>query len=186
VKFIATLFLGAYLIELDRFEDERGWFARAWCQREFAEHGLDSRLVQCNLSFNRRAGTLRGMHYQSLPYAESKLVRCVSGEIYDVIVDLRSDSESYLQWAGYRLSGENNLALFVPMGFAHGFQTLQDDSLVLYQMSEFYAPEYAQGFRYDDQMIGIRWPLPVSVISAKDKHLPFIQEHLSNIQITNQ
>ncbi len=172
MKFFETALTGAWLVELDKHQDERGWFARAWCQREFAERGLDSRLVQCDLSFNFKTGTLRGLHYQEAPYAESKLVRCVSGAIFDVIVDLRPDSSTYLQWIGYELTPENNHALFVPMGFAHGFQTLKADSAVFYQMSEFYVPASGRGIRYDDPELGISWPLTVSVISDKDLALP--------------
>jgi dTDP-4-dehydrorhamnose 3,5-epimerase len=172
LKFIPTPLSGAWLIELDKFKDERGWFARSWCQREFAELGLDSRLVQCNLSFNKNAGTLRGLHYQAAPYAESKLVRCISGAIYDVIVDLRQDSETYLQWGGYELSADNDLALFVPMGFAHGFQTLEDEITVFYQMSEFYVPESSRGLRYNDPLLNIDWPLPVGLINERDRSYP--------------
>ena len=175
MRFEETAFRGAYLIELDRLVDERGWFARSWCQREFAAHGLDSRLVQCNLSANHHPGTLRGMHYQAAPYAELKLVRCAAGAIFDVIIDLRSASVTYLQWAGFELSAENQRALFVPMGFAHGFQTLQSNSLVFYQMTEFYAPSAAHGFHHADPQFEIAWPLPVSVISEKDAGLPGYQ-----------
>ncbi len=160
---------GAYLIALQKLADARGFFARAWCVHEFAEHGLDSNLVQCNVSFNTQQGTLRGMHYQAEPCAETKLVRCTSGAIYDVIIDLRPASPTYLQWTGVTLSAENRLMLYVPKGFAHGFQTLADGSEVFYQMSDFYAPAYARGLRWNDPLFNIQWPLAVSMISDKDQ-----------------
>jgi len=160
---------GAYLIDLQKLEDERGFFARAWCANEFAEHGLDSNLVQCNVSFNTQQGTLRGMHYQAELCAETKLVRCTSGAIYDVIIDLRPASPTFLQWTGVTLSAENRLMLYVPKGFAHGFQTLADGSEVFYQMSDFYAPAYAQGLRWNDPLFNIQWPRAVTMISARDQ-----------------
>ncbi len=170
--FTETKLKGAYIIDLQKLEDIRGFFARSWCQREFSEHGLNDRLVQCDISFNHKRGTLRGMHYQQSPYAEAKLVRCAAGALYDVIVDLRPDSPTYLQWISVQLSAQNRRAVFVPEGFAHGFQTLLDDTEVLYQMSEFYTPEAAGGFRWDDPLIKIRWPGKVSVISPKDQSYP--------------
>lgn len=160
---------GAYLIAMQKLEDERGFFARSWCVSEFDEQGLDSNLVQCNVSFNTEQGTLRGMHYQAPPFAETKLVRCTSGAIYDVIIDLRPASPTFLQWTGVTLSAENRLMLYIPKGFAHGFQTLANGSEVFYQMSDFYAPAYARGLRWNDPMFNIQWPLAISMISAKDQ-----------------
>jgi dTDP-4-dehydrorhamnose 3,5-epimerase len=170
--FSETKLPGAYLIEPQRLADERGFFARTWCRREFEAHGLDASLAQCNISFNRQAGTLRGMHYQVAPSAEAKLVRCTMGAIYDVIIDLRPGSPTFLQHIGVELTVENRAMLFIPEGFAHGFQTLADSTEVSYQMSEFYAPEHARGVRWDDPAFGIVWPLPVSIISEKDRALP--------------
>ena len=171
--FTPTALAGAYLIQPEPIADERGFFARSWCRREFAERGLESRLEQCNISFNRLRGTLRGMHFQAAPFAEAKLVRCTAGAIYDVIVDMRPGSATYLQHVGAELTAENRAMLFIPEGFAHGFQTLADNTEVFYQMSETYAPAYAGGVRWNDPTFGICWPLPVSVISPKDAQLPY-------------
>ncbi len=170
--FSATKLNGAYVVDLQIFEDERGFFARTWCEREFIEHGLDPNLAQCSISFNHKRGTLRGMHLQLEPYAEVKLVRCVQGEIFDVIVDLRNDSETYMQWFGVELTAENRKALYVPKGFAHGFQTLADNTEVFYMISEFYAPELARGIRWNDSQLNIRWPEAVTVLSSKDQSYP--------------
>lgn len=167
-----TIISGAFLIEPERCEDERGFFARTWCRREFEEHGLDVRLVQCSISYNRTAGTLRGMHFQREPHAEAKLVRCTAGAIHDVILDLRPSSSTYLSWISVELTAANRLALYVPAGLAHGFQTLVDDTEVFYQISEFYRPESADGVRWDDAAFRIRWPLPHPILSAKDKQYP--------------
>jgi dTDP-4-dehydrorhamnose 3,5-epimerase len=163
---------GAFVLEPERLEDERGFFARTFCREELEEHGLDPTVAQCSLSFNRRRGTLRGMHYQAPPAEEAKLVRCVRGAIHDVIVDLRAGSPTFLRHAAARLDADNRLALYVPPGFAHGFQTLADDTELYYQMSAPYAPEHARGFRHDDPELGIAWPLPVAVISERDRGLP--------------
>ncbi len=168
--FTETTLKGSYLIDLERAEDDRGFFARLWCQREFAAHGLNPNLVQCNVSFNRRKGTLRGMHYQAAPHVEAKLVRCTAGSIYDVILDLRSNSPSYLQWLGVELSAANRRMLYIPEGFAHGFQTLQDDTEVDYQMSDFYHPESVRGWRWNDPAFAIAWPLADPILSARDKN----------------
>src|SRR5919199_3217742 len=146
--FTETKLKGAFLIEPEPRADERGFFARTWCQREFEAHGLRTRWVQCNISFNKKKGTLRGMHYQLAPYAEAKLVRCTRGAIYDVIIDLRYDSPTFKQWQALNLTADNRQMLFIPEGFAHGFQTLDDDTEVFYQMSEFYAPDCAKGVRW--------------------------------------
>lgn len=164
---------GAYLIELERRKDERGFFARSWCQREFEEHGLNPRLVQCNISFNEKKGTLRGMHYQAPPYQEAKLIRCTAGAIYDVIIDLRRDSETYKEWIAVELTAENHTMLYVPEGFAHGFQTLRDKTEVFYQMSEFYMPPYSRGVRWNDPQFKIIWPeTEERIISLKDQTHP--------------
>lgn len=163
---------GAFLLEPELRMDDRGFFARTFCRREFEEHGLDPEVAQCSLSFNRWRGTLRGMHYQATPGEEAKLVRCMRGAIHDVIVDVRPGSPTLGRHAAVDLSADDRLALYVPPGFAHGFQTLSDDTELYYQMSAFYAPELARGFRYDDPELGIEWPLPVTVISDRDRELP--------------
>jgi dTDP-4-dehydrorhamnose 3,5-epimerase len=171
--FTETCLGGAYLITPERHADERGFFARTWCQEEFTAHGLDSRLAQCSLSFNRLAGTLRGMHYQTAPYAEAKVVRCTLGAIYDVIIDLRPASPSFKQWVSVELTAANRLTLYIPPGFAHGFQTLCDEAEVFYQISEFYHPEATAGVRWNDPAFGIVWPeTPLRTISAKDQAYP--------------
>jgi dTDP-4-dehydrorhamnose 3,5-epimerase len=170
--FSATALAGAYLIEPERLEDERGFFARTWCVDEFAARGLNPRLVQCSISFNRRKGTLRGMHFQAAPHEEAKLVRCTRGAIYDVIVDLRPDSPTFKRWTAVDLTAENRRMLYVPEGFAHGFQTLEDESEVSYQMSEYYHAASARGVRWDDPAFGIEWPVEERTISARDRHYP--------------
>lgn len=166
--FIETELKDAYIIDIERREDPRGFFARTWCQQEFSAHNLTTMIAQANMSYNRQKGTLRGMHYQRPPYAETKLVRCTRGAIYDVIIDLRPDSPSYKRWIGVELTADNRRALFVPEGFAHGFQTLEDHSDVMYQVSQFYTPGAEGGIRYDDPAFGIEWPIEVAVISEKD------------------
>lgn len=167
--FLETELKGAFLIKPEKLVDERGFFARTWCQKEFEEQGLNSRLVQCSVSFNRKKGTLRGMHYQVAPYEEVKLVRCTRGTIYDVIIDLRSDSPTFKQWMAVELTAENHHMLYIPERFAHGFQTLEDNTEVIYQMSEFYYSDYACIIRWDDPDIGIRWPDEKNrIISCKD------------------
>lgn len=163
---------GAYIIDIERLEDERGFFARSWCQREFEEHGLNPRLAQCNISFNSKEGTLRGMHYQARPFEEAKLVRCTMGSVYDVIVDLRPDSTSFKQHIGVALTTDNRKMLYVPEGFAHGFLTLESNTEVFYQMSEFYAPDHARGFRWNDPAFAIRWPGEIRTISDRDRKYP--------------
>ena len=170
--FTQTNLNGLFVIEPERLEDERGFFARTWCEREFESHGLNTRLVQCNISFNKKRGTLRGMHYQETPREEARLVRCTMGAIYDVIIDLRPDSQTYKQWLSEELTVENRKMFYVPEGFAHGFITLEDDTEVFYQMSEFYAPECARGVRWNDPAFGILWPANVAVISERDKQYP--------------
>lgn len=163
---------GAYIIDLERSEDDRGFFARTFCQQEFEAQGLNTVVAQCNISFNNQKGTLRGMHYQATPYAEAKLVRCTMGALYDVLLDLRSTSPTFKKWIAIELTAENRRMAYVPEGFAHGFQTLSDNTEVFYQMSAAYQPEAARGFRWNDPMFAIIWPLPVSVISTKDQTYP--------------
>lgn len=163
---------GAVLIEIERREDERGFFARTFCEREFAAAGLPTRFPQSNVSFNRVRGTVRGMHFQRAPYDEPKLVRCTRGVIYDQIIDLRPDSPTFRRAFGAELSEDNRTALYVPPGFAHGFQTLQDRSEVLYMMGEFYVANAAAGVRWNDPAFDLSWPLPISVISERDLAYP--------------
>ena len=172
MKFTAAGIPGAYVIELDRLEDERGFFARTFCRDEFSAHGLDSSFVQCNASFNVRKGTLRGMHYQEKPHDEAKLVRCTRGAIYDVIVDIRSGSPTYKRWFAVELAAANGTMLYIPEGIAHGFQTLEDGSEVFYQMSEMYHPESARGLRWNDPAFAIRWPLDAPILSQRDAGYP--------------
>lgn len=167
--FKETRLKSAYIIDIERFEDQRGFFARSWCQKEFEDHGLNPRLVQCSISFNVRKGTLRGMHYQTKPFEEAKLVRCTRGAIHDVIIDIRPDSSTFREWVGFMLTADNRRSLYVPEGFAHGFLTLEDNTEVFYQMSEFYAPEYGRGFRWNDPFFVIEWPSNVQVISDRDR-----------------
>jgi len=161
---------GAFIIEPNRIEDERGFFARSWCKKEFENHQLNPHLMQCNISFNKKKGTLRGMHYQIKPYEEAKLVRCTMGAIFDVIIDIRLESDTFLQWFSVELNAENRNMLYIPKGFAHGFQTIVDNSEVFYQMSEFYAPDYARGIRWNDPLFRINWPENITSISTKDKN----------------
>ncbi|MEH2175823.1 dTDP-4-dehydrorhamnose 3,5-epimerase [Nostoc sp.] len=167
--FTETKIKEAFIVDLELHRDIRGFFARSFCTQEFQNRGLKPTIAQCNLSFNYKKGTLRGMHYQMPPSQETKLVRCIRGAIYDVIIDLRPDSPSYLSHIGIELTAENRLALYIPDRCAHGFQTLSDETEVMYQMGDFYAPEYAGGYRYDDPAFGIQWPLSVTEISDKDR-----------------
>jgi len=171
MKFIETELEGAFVINPERLADDRGFFARTCCRNEFAQHGLISDWVQCNIAFNKRKGTLRGMHYQVSPHAEAKLVRCTMGSIYDVIIDLRPNSKTYLQWISVELSAENRTMIYIPEGFAHGLQTLVDNTEVFYQMSEFYTPEYARAIRWNDPQFKIHWPEAERTISEKDQNI---------------
>jgi dTDP-4-dehydrorhamnose 3,5-epimerase len=172
LKFNRTRLAGAFVIEPERLEDERGFFARSWCEREARAHGLYPTWVQCNISFNKHQGTLRGMHYQTPPFEEAKLVRCTRGAVYDVIIDLRAESASFKEWLAAELSAENHRLLYVPEGFAHGFFTLSDNTEIFYQMSEFYSPAHARGVRWNDPAFGIEWPGVVRVISDNDRGYP--------------
>ena len=170
--FAPTPLAGAFVVELERREDERGFFARSFCQDEFAKHGLNPRIAQCNVSFNARRGTLRGMHYQAKPHEEAKVVRCTQGAVFDVMVDLRPDSATFKRWHGVELSASNRRALYIPEGLAHGFQTLTDDAELLYLMSEFYHPECARGVRWDDPAFRIEWPVANPHMSERDRTYP--------------
>ena len=166
--FTESKLAGAFVIDLQPIEDSRGFFARSWSTSEFEDHGLVTRILQANVSFNRSKGTLRGMHRQAQPFAEVKLVRCTRGAIYDVAIDLRPESPTYMQWTAVELTAENRRMFYIPEDFAHGFQTLVDDSEVTYQVSQVYTPEAERGIRFDDPAFDIEWPLPVSIISEKD------------------
>jgi dTDP-4-dehydrorhamnose 3,5-epimerase len=170
--FTETKLAGAFVIELERRTDQRGFFSRTFCQQEFGAHGLNSQVVQCNVSFNKRKGTLRGMHYQAAPFAEAKLVRCTSGSIYDVIIDLRPASPTFKQYFAVELSAENCRMLYIPEDFAHGFQTLQDDTEVFYQMAQRYSAEHARGVRWNDPAFGIEWPEGARMIIDRDQNYP--------------
>jgi len=171
--FTETPLKGAFVIDLERRQDERGFFARAWCQNEFGEHGLNTRISQANLSYNYETGTLRGLHFQLPPYAEVKLIRCTRGAIWDVIVDLRKDSPTYKQWFGVELNADNRSMLYVPEDFAHGYLTLAPETETFYQVSEFYTPGSEAGIRWDDPALGIEWPdVPIRAISEKDAAHP--------------
>lgn len=170
--FRPTSLQGAYMIEPERTEDNRGYFARTFCEKEFGSRGLETHVAQCSVSFNRRKGTLRGMHYQVTPFEEVKLVRCVRGAIYDVIIDLRRDSSTFKKHLSVELDERNGKALYVPAGFAHGFQTLADDSEVFYQMSQFYSAKHARGVRWNDPAFAIPWPQDMRTILERDQNYP--------------
>jgi len=173
MNFLETKLKGAFIIEMMRLEDERGYFARSFCQDEFQQEGLNPCVAQCNVSFNLHKGTIRGMHYQDYPYWEVKLVRCTRGMIFDVIIDLRPDSPTYLEWTGVKLSPENYRLIYIPEGFAHGFQTIEDNTEVIYQMSECYHPECSKGVKWDDPTFDIDWPISDVIVSEKDTNFPW-------------
>ena len=170
--FHETRLPGVFEIHLEPKADERGFFARSWCQKEFESHGLNSKVVQCSISFNARKGTLRGLHYQAAPYAETKIVRCTQGAIYDVAVDLRPQSTTFRNWTAVVLSAANHSMLYIPEGCAHGFLTLEDDTEIVYQMSEFHNADSARGVRWDDPAFQIEWPTAIKVISERDRTYP--------------
>jgi dTDP-4-dehydrorhamnose 3,5-epimerase len=172
VIFRATTIAGAFVLESERHTDDRGSFARVWCARELEAHRLDARMAQCSLSSNTHAGTLRGMHYSVAPHAEAKVVRCVRGAIYDVLVDVRPGSPTFRAWVAEELTADNGLAFYVPEGVAHGFLTLADQSDVLYQMSEFFDPSCARGVRWNDPAFGVRWPSEPRIMADRDRHYP--------------
>lgn len=168
MKFIETSLKDAYIIQIEPIEDERGYFARGFCAEEFKKRGLDSCIVQCNISYNPQKGTLRGMHYQKEPFSETKTIRCFKGAIYDVIIDLRKDSPTYKKWEGFELNEKNKNMLYVPKGFAHGFVTTEDESLVYYHVSEYYNPLADSGIRYNDSAFNIKFPVEPVIVSQKD------------------
>jgi dTDP-4-dehydrorhamnose 3,5-epimerase len=180
MRFMETGIVGAKVIAPSPHQDERGRFMRAWCTREFAEHGLDFLPVQANLGFSNTRGTVRGMHYQEAPAIEAKLVRCTRGAIFDVVVDLRPESPSYCQWYGVELSAENGQMLYLPANCAHGYQTLEKCTEMYYMTSGFYTPSAVRGLRFDDPAIGIRWPLTATVVSEQDRNWPLFERSLSN------
>lgn len=170
--FTETKLSGVFIITPEKLVDERGFFARTWCQREFERQGLNPRVAQCSVSFNRKRGTLRGMRYQAAPDEETKIVSCTRGAIYDVLIDLRTDSPTFTRWTAFELTSENRNMVYIPEGFAHGFQTLEDNSEVFYQISEFYLPEHACGVRWNDPAFSIRWPEAQRILSDRDKNYP--------------
>lgn len=176
MKFKETPIQGAMIIELEKHEDHRGYFARGFCKKEFEDHGLDHQIVQCNFSKSRKKGTLRGMHYQSEPHSEVKMVRCMNGSIYDVIIDLRKTSPTYKKWFGLELTDENYKMLYIPEGLAHGFQTLEENSVIFYMVTEYYNQDSERGVRCNDPAFEIEWPLEVAEISEKDKVYPDYNE----------
>lgn len=173
--FVETKLMGAFIVELDKKDDDRGFFARAYCAREFEQHGLRPQVVQANMSYNHKRGTVRGMHYQVPPASEPKFIRCIRGAIWDVIIDMRPGSPTYLQHIGVELSADNRRAIYVPDMFAHGNQALTDGAELLYLVGEFYTPGCERGVRYDDPEISIEWPIPVTVISDKDASWPLLE-----------
>lgn len=173
IIFTETRLKGAFVIEPEKFEDDRGFFARSFSDKEFAVHGINPRMVECNISFNKKKHTIRGMHFQSAPYAQAKLVRCTKGAIYDTIIDLRPDSETFKQWVAEKLTAENRRMLYVPEGFGHGFQTLDDDTEVFYQVTDYYVPASCEGVRWNDPSFEIRWPATEGVtINERDNAYP--------------
>jgi dTDP-4-dehydrorhamnose 3,5-epimerase len=181
MRFQPTPIAGVFLLEPEPLRDERGFFARTWCRREFAGRGLNPDLAQCSLSYNRKRGTLRGLHYQAPPWAEAKLVRCLRGAIYDVALDLRPQSPTFKQWYAAELSADDRRMLYIPEGCAHGFQTLSDDAEVFYQISQFHDPASARGVRWDDPAFGIAWPLQTGItISARDQSYPFFPPQVAS------
>lgn len=174
MKFIETKLKGLYVVEPELLSDERGKFARTYCKKEFAEINFDKEFVQMNFSLNYKKGTLRGMHYQTAPYEETKLIRCISGKVFDVAVDLRKNSGTYLQWFGTELSKENSKMMFIPEGFAHGFLTLEDNSELIYHHTQYFNPSAERGIRYDDKSVNIQFPGEVLIVSEKDRSYPLI------------
>ena len=179
--FTSTLLAGSFIIDLEPFGDDRGWFARFYCENEFQQIGHDKKWVQMNHSFTSARGTIRGIHFQVPPYREVKLVRCIAGAVYDVIVDVRKGSETFLQWFGTELSVANKRMLYIPEGFAHGFQCLTDNCELIYLHTEFYTPNAEGGMRYNDPAIVINWPLPVTTISPRDAGHPYLDENFKGI-----
>ena len=181
MTFSPTPLQGSYVIHLAPFSDERGWFARTYCENEFKEMGHSSKWVQMNHSYTAKKGTIRGMHFQVPPYKEIKMVRCIRGKVFDVIVDIRRNSQTFLQWFGVELSADAMNMLYIPAGFAHGFQAMNDDCELIYHHSEFYTPGAEGGIKYNDPAVGIRWPLEVSLISDRDLNHPVLNENFKGI-----
>jgi len=182
MKFIETPLSGAYVIELEPFRDERGLFARTFCQKEFAKIGFDKQIVQINYSITRKKGAIRGMHYQRPPASEIKIIRCLQGKVFDVMVDLRAGSPTFMQWHSVELSKDNMRMVYIPEGFAHGFQALTDNAELIYHHSALYRPEYERGLRFDDPALAIAWPLPAGIISIKDQSYPLIDNNFRGIE----
>ena len=176
MKFLPTILNGSFTIQLDPINDERGWFARYFCKKEFSTIGHNKEWVQMNHSFSLKKGTLRGMHFQKPPHSEIKLVRCIQGSVFDVIIDLRKDSPTFLKWFGTELSAENKLMMYIPEGFAHGFQTLEDNSGLLYMHTAYYSPEAEDGLRYNDPLVNISWPIEISEISMRDTNHDILEK----------
>lgn len=176
MKFTELSLKGAFIIEMELIEDERGFFAASWSKREFGRRNLDSELHECNVSFNRVKGTIRGMHYQAEPHGQTKVVRCTKGAIYDAIIDLRPDSPTFKSWEGFELSEDNRRMLYIPRGFAHGFQSVRDSTEILYQMSQPFNASAGRGVRWNDPAFGIAWPMPPTVISPRDRDYPDFKE----------
>ena len=183
IKFVEAPLAGAYVIELEPFLDERGLFARTFCRKEFAAIGFHKQIVQINHSVTRQKGAIRGMHYQLPPACETKIIRCVQGKVFDVMVDIRAGSPTFMQWQGVELSKDNMRTVYIPEGFAHGFQTLTDNTELIYHHSAFYSPEYEHELRFDDPALSIKWPLPVCCISPKDQNCPLIDNDFKGIRI---
>ena len=179
--FQPTFINDLFVIELELFEDQRGWFARTFCKEEFKKIGLNKEWVQMNHSFTNHIGAIRGMHFQLSPYTETKLIRCISGSVYDVAIDLRKNSPSFLQWFGKEISAENKEMILIPNGFAHGFQALDNNSELIYHHTNFYTPDAEGGIKYNDRLIGIKWPLPITDISEKDNNYAFLKESFKGI-----
>ena len=181
MRFTETTLKGSYVIDLEPFVDERGWFARTYCKNEFSKIGHSKEWVQFNHSFTRQKGTIRGMHYQLNPFSEIKLVRCIAGAVYDVIIDLRENSPTFLNYFGVELSSKNQKMIYIPEGFAHGFQTLKKDSELIYNHSQFYSPGVEGGIKYDEPKVNIEWPLPLSTISVRDSSFSLINENFKGL-----
>lgn len=186
MKFTSTGLKGSYVIEVALIEDERGWFVRTFCKDEFREIGHTKEWVQMNHSFTNEAGSIRGMHFQKPPFSEIKLIRCIAGKVFDVIIDLRKNSDTFLKWFGVELSAVNKRMIYIPEGFAHGFQTLTDHCELIYNHSEYYKPNVEGGIKYDDKMIGIKWPLPAKNISERDQKHEQLTDHFEGLNINNE